>query len=185
MTTLREELANIDEQINALEEKRREIYRRSITAPEAEKVCENSLARLIAEPDSGGLEYPVSVHGIHFEGDLVEDWRQKANHLVSVRPCGDDFGGKTFLGIHLGDVARTVGCSYDRESGVLGFFVGAHNPALWVPSLKRVIFGCESHLQVIESEAQLREISDEMIDGIWYVQAMKSLVGGKETDAQG
>jgi hypothetical protein len=183
--TLREELASIDEQINALEEKRREIYHRSITAPEAEKICENTLAHLIAEPDCGTLKYPVSVSGIHFEGTLVEDWRKKANQLVRIRPCGEEFGGKTYLGLYLGDVARTVGCTYDRESGVLGVYVGVHNPAIWVPSLKRVIFGCESWWGVIESEAQLREISNEAIDGIWYVQAMKSLLEGKEADAQG
>lgn len=183
--TLREELADIDEQIKALEDRRRDIYHRSIEAPEAEKICENSLARLIAEPDCGNLELPVSVTGIHFEGALVEDWRKKSNHLVRVRPCGKEFEGKTFLGLYLGDIARTVGCTYDRESGVLGVYVGAHNPAIWVPSLQQLIFGCESWWGIIESEDQVREISDEAIDGIWYVQAMKALVKDGSTNAQG
>lgn len=175
MTTLREELASIDEQLDALEQRKRELYQRSLTAPDAEKICENYLAELLAEPDSGTLRYPVSVTGIHFEGDLVQDWRGKANRLVRVRPCGEDFRGKTFLGIFLGEMAQTVGCTYDRESGVLSVHLAAHNPAIWVPKLSRVVYGCESWWGTIETEEQLREISDETIDGVWYVQAMKTL----------
>jgi hypothetical protein len=180
---LREELASIDAQIDALEERRREIHHRSITAPEAEKVCENDIARLIAEPDSRTLQYPVTISGIHFEGKLVEDWRHKANRLVRVRPCGDEFGGKTFLGLYLGEMARIVGCTHNRESGVLHIFVGGHNPSIWIPSRQQVVFGFESWWGLLESEAQLREISDETIDGVWYVQAMKSLLGGNGADA--
>src|SRR5690606_8793234 len=175
MTTLREELASIDEQLDALEQRKREIYRQSLTATEAEKICENHLAELLAEPDTGTLRYPVSVTGIHFEGELAQDRRGKANRLVRVRPCGEEFKGKTFLGIYLGDMARTVGCTYERESGVLTVHLAAHNPAIWVPKLSRVVFGCESWWGTIEAEDQLREISDETINGVWYVQAMKSL----------
>lgn len=34
----------------------------------------------------------------------------------------------------------------------------------------------------IESEEQLRKISDEAIDGIWYVQALKALNGNGEAE---
>lgn len=175
MTTLREELASIDEQLDALEQRKRDIYRRSMTAPDAEKVCKNYLAELLAEPDSGTLRYPVNITGIHFEGELVDEWRGKSNQLVRIRPCGQEFEGKTFLGLYLGDMARTVGCTYERESGVLSIHLAAHNPAIWVPKLRRVIFGCESWWGALETEEQLREISDETIDGVWYVQAMKTL----------
>lgn len=178
---LREELASIDEQLGILDAKRRDVYRRSIAARDAEKICENSLAALIAEPDVGSFRYPVTVGGIHFEGTLVENLRGKANRLVRIRPCAAEYAGKTFLGLYLGELARSVGCSYDRESTVLGIYLGGHNPAIWVPSLARIIFGCESWWAVVESEAQLQEISDETIDGIWYLQALKALWGAAES----
>lgn len=179
---LREELASIDGQIKVLEERRREIYRRSVTAPESEKICANSLANAHAEWEGKFIEYPSSISGIHFEGALVQDWRKVGSQLVRIRPCSDEFGGKTFLGLYLGDIARTVTCFRNRTSGVLGICLGGHNPAIWVPSLKRVIFGCESWWSKIESEEQLRKISDEAIDGIWYVQALKALNGNGEAE---
>jgi hypothetical protein len=188
MSTLKDELASIDEQIEQLEERRRAIYAESLMAPDAEKICEDSLSRLLAEPDLvKPFKYPVSVTGVHIDGELVAPGRsRKVNRLVRVRPCGEDFGGKTYLGLYLGDVARTVGCSYDPESGVLSFSLSMQNPALWIPSLWRVVYGYESWWGVLESEDQLREISNESIDGIWYVQAMRALVKGEdEVHAQG
>lgn len=175
--TLKEDLAKIDTEIEQLEERRRKIYESSLAAPESEKLCADSVARMLAEPEwFERFRYPISVTGIHLEGRLLHR-RGKRSDLVRVRPCGDEFAGKTYLGLYLGDMARDVGVTFNRESGVLSVELSLHNPAIWIPSLKRVVFGSESWWGAIQSEEELREITTESISSLWYVQALKSLHG--------
>lgn len=78
--------------------------------------------------------------------------------FVSVRPCGDEYGGKTYLGLYVGDVD-----------------IGLPNPCIWVPELKEYIFGCESWWGVIKSPEDLRKITDLDIESQWYVRALRAL----------
>ena len=50
-----------------------------------------------------------------------------------------------------------------------------HNPLIFIPSTGQVVLGAESWWGEIENPEKLREITNEDIDGLWYVQAMKSL----------
>jgi len=78
--------------------------------------------------------------------------------FVSVRPCGDEHGNKTYLGIYVGDVN-----------------IGIPNPCIWVPDLKEYIFGCESWWGRIKSPEQLRQITDADIENVWYVRALREI----------
>jgi hypothetical protein len=60
-----------------------------------------------------------------------------------------------------------------------------HNPAIFVPTLGKLLYGCELWWSKISSPDDLRTISDADIDNVWYVQALKSLQAatsdGRET----
>lgn len=185
--TPKEELASIDAEIERLDNRKRELYALSIAAPAHEKICDNYLAELLAE---GGLfkdlALPIEVTGIHFTGRTAIENGYPKRKLVRIQPCAEEYSGKTFLGLYLGDLARTMGVSYNPETGVLEAYLSHHNPAIWIPSLERIVFGFESWWGPIESEEQLRAITTETIDSVWYVQAMKALVtGSKEQHAKG
>lgn len=101
--------------------------------------------------------------------------RAKCGALVSVRPCGDEYGGKTYLGIMLGDLPTGVMVTHNGETKELDVFP-THNPAMFVPELKQIIWGCGSFWSIIKSEDQLRQISDDDIQNIWYVKMLKELI---------
>ena len=100
---------------------------------------------------------------------IVKGWHSEPGTFVSVRPCGDEFDEKTYLGIFVGDVA-------------IGKTLSLHNPCIWVPDLDQYIFGCESWWGVISNEDELRKITDADIENVWYVRALKAL---SATDCQG
>lgn len=183
---LKEELQQVEAELARLEERKRRLYELSVQAPEHEKLCENGLAEMLAEPELvRSVRYPIEVTGIHFAGGLGPSPGLRKCGLVRVRPCAEEFEGKTFLGLYIGDLARSVECSYNRQSGVLQVSAGHENPAIWIPSRERLVFGYESWWGPLKSEDQLREITSEQIDGIWYVQALKALVSGVGAPGEG
>ena len=94
-----------------------------------------------------------------------------AGKLVKIRPCGDEYGDKTYLGIYLGDMA--LGSSVSIEDDKIQCNLTFHNPAIFVPELKKTIFGCESWWGEIKSEEELKEITDEDIDNTFYVALLR------------
>lgn len=123
------------------------------------------------------IEFPITVNGVDFpKQNAVEDsWRCKCGDFVSVRPCGEEYGEKTYLGVFLGDIAQTSMVSFNRESGRLQFSLAMHNPAMFVPDLGKIIYGCGSWWGKIKDEESLRTITDLDIDNVWYVKALKHL----------
>ena len=94
--------------------------------------------------------------------------------FVSVRPCDDECKGKTYLGIYIGSIPLSLWVGYNSKEGELTINAGMHNPAIWVPALKRVVMGCESWWGKIESPEDLKEITDSDIENCWYVKALKA-----------
>jgi hypothetical protein len=179
MVTLAEDLAQIESDIKELEQRRRDIYKLSLEAPEAEKVCEDHLAEMLGEiPFWPSLEYPIEVSGIN----MVEDTRLTSSRkgtplLVAVRPV--DTGSRTYVGIYVGNLPLGYGAHYHPESKVLSLEATHHNPAIIVPELKRIVMGCESWWGPIKTEADLQQITDKDIGNVWYVQALRKMVEGE------
>jgi hypothetical protein len=126
------------------------------------------------------IEYPISVSAIdvqEFDGKLL--YHDKVGKLAKVRPCGEEYGNKTYLGIFLGDIPHSPHISHHPETGVLR--IRAHcNPAIFVPDLNKIIWGMESWWSVVENENDLdKEITDELIQNQWYVR-MAKLIGGQD-----
>ena len=128
------------------------------------------------------IEYPITVTKIdvqEFDGKLL--YREDVGKLAKVRPCGKEYGDKTYLGIFLGDIPHSPYISHNHETGVLQ--IQAHcNPAIFVPKLNKVIFGMESWWSIVRDEKDLdKEISDELINNQWYVR-MAKLMSGEDKD---
>jgi len=168
----KERLAAIETQIECLEEQKRKIYKASLEAPEDEKVCEDYLAEMCSEePLFPEMKFPIEVHGINWEDGMGRDFPPR---LVKVKPVNEE---KTYVGVLVGDLPLGVGITFHPESGVLTASPTHYNPAIVVPELRRIVMGAESWWSPIESEDQLTQITDEDIEGVWYVKALKSFIG--------
>lgn len=138
-----------------------------------EKDCEGCL-----NYKSRYIEYPITVKKIenHFEYDNFS--KRNCGKLVKVRPCVEKDSGeeKTYLGIYLGEFIIGCGTSYSEKTQIVSN-TGMMNPAIFVPELSKVVFGCESWWGFIDSEEDLSDITDDMIENQWYVQLLKSRLG--------
>ena len=119
------------------------------------------------------IEYPITVSSIDVKIDDTSLRKNDIGKLVRIRPCGDEYENKTYIGFFLGDLPQSPLISHDPRDNVL-HIRPLMNPAIFVPDLKKVVYGCESWWSIIEDEKDLeREITDEVINGQWYVKALK------------
>lgn len=121
--------------------------------------------------------YPIAVNTIRLGSIGVEEpLTTEIGSWVAVRAVDSD---KTLLGVLLGDLPVSPMVRYRPATGEL-FFAMRNNPAIWVPELGRIVFGYESWWGKIKSPEHLRTITDDDIQSVWYVQALKAL-----TEAEG
>lgn len=98
----------------------------------------------------------------------------KPGTMVAVRPCGEEYKGKTFLGMYLCSAPTGV-VGVQQGDKIVLTMIDYTNPAIYVPELDRIVWGYESWWGKIESEEKLREITDADIQNVWYVRALKQL----------
>lgn len=92
---------------------------------------------------------------------------------ASIRPNADEYKNKTFLGIYLGDLPYQQVAAIKNKT-TLEISHGT-NPAIYVPDLKKTIFGYESWWGIIKDKNSLKKITDADIENVWYVKALKEL----------
>ncbi len=148
-----------------------------------EEMVERSKKRL----EERKIKFPVTVTDVKFDvklGIRNSDPLSGAEvgDMVQIRSCKKEHGDKTRLGILIGFVPIHGGVSFNKETGEMTFSIGGTNPAIYVPELKEVVLGCESWWGVIESEEELKQITDEDINNVWYVQAIKAMAGKKKDE---
>ena len=98
----------------------------------------------------------------------------KPGAMVKVRPCGKEYEGKTFLGMYL--CSAPTGFIGEQQGEKIVLKMTEHtNPAIYVPKLDKIIWGYASWWGEIESEDQLKQITDQDIDDVWYVKALRQL----------
>lgn len=126
------------------------------------------------------IKFPIKVKALKFSERETHKPKTLTGagcgDLVSVRPCDPEFEGKTFLGILLGEFALSQMVQFDKETATLSVSLSMHNPAIFVPSLKKIIRGCGSFWGVIKDEAHLRQITDDDIANVWYIKALREQV---------
>jgi hypothetical protein len=124
----------------------------------------------------GDIEFPVEVSAVDTRPTHAVRMEEKVGAWCSIRPCSEN---KTYLGVYLGDLMLSAMHSYNIKDKVLTVFPHT-NPAIFVPDLKRVVWGCESWWGIIKGPDDLRKITDANIQNIWYVKALKELSSDPE-----
>lgn len=117
------------------------------------------------------IQFPITVKSVEIKKPFS---LYKAGGLAKVRPCGEDYGGKTYIGIFLGELTDGAYCTYNKNSGELTIGCTG-NPAIFVPELNSIIWGCESWWSRIDKETDCKEITDADIQGTWYVKLLKEI----------
>lgn len=98
----------------------------------------------------------------------------KKGTLVKIRPCADKYDNKTYIGFLLGDIPTGVRVEYNKKNEEVDVELSRTNPAILVPELGEIIFGYESWWGEINSIEDLKEISDDDINNVWYVKLLKN-----------
>lgn len=93
------------------------------------------------------LKWKVSLQSLNMNKDVVlkNDSvidQRGCGTPVRISPCGAEYEGKTYDGILLGDIALSISASISNKKMTVKY--SFYNPAIYVPELKKVIFGCES-----------------------------------------
>ena len=104
----------------------------------------------------------------------------KSGCLVKIRPCGEEYKNKTYIGFYIGDLA--LGSSISVKENKIQVEFSGHNPAIFVPELRKVVYGYESWWGQIKDESELESITDEDIQNVWYVKLLRDMK--KTEDAQ-
>jgi len=135
----------------------------------SEEICENC-----PNFESRYIEYPLTIQGIENERIDTLGLGHTCGALCEIRPCGEEYGKKTYLGIYLGDLPISIYTSFDKKTGILENRT-MKNPAIFVTELKKIIYGCESWWREITSIDEMKEISDQDIENTWYVGLLKEM----------
>lgn len=123
------------------------------------------------------IPLPCEVHSINvgFEAGLNQEDIIPTGSWVAVRVAGQP---ATYLGILLGRLPAEGMATYHVEKKALKLLV-VRNPAMYVPDLKRVVWGMESWWRPIRKPEELKQITDKDIENVWYVRALKELEAAK------
>lgn len=120
------------------------------------------------------IEYPITVNDIEVKPTKYDSRCCKTGDLVAVRPCEEKYEKKTYLGFYLGDLPKTILTTFNSKDGILNIDT-MRNPAMFVPELGEIIWGCESWWHEVKSENELRGITDKDINETWYVKLAHQL----------
>lgn len=126
--------------------------------------------------ESKYIEYPLTINGIENRKMDFTGLGHKCGELCEIKPCGEEYDGKSYIGIYLGDLPIAIHTCYDKESGILSNGT-MNNPAIFVPELKKIIYGCESWWRTIKSVEDFTGISEEDIENTWYVKLLRAMNG--------
>lgn len=124
------------------------------------------------------IEYPITVNKIENDFGDSKGLGHEIGVPVKIRPCGNEYDKKTYFGIYLGDLPVSNFVMYNKGTGNLSI-LPHRNPAIYVPELKKIIYGCESWWCEIKDEEDIKEITDDDINGQWYVRLAKGLLKGE------
>lgn len=127
------------------------------------------------------IEYPLTINEIDQSDwkNIYDKGTKEIGQLVKVRPCGEEYEGKTYLGILLGELPLSPTISFNNKTNVLNVGV-LTNPCIFIPSLNKLIWGMESWWCRIENQEDFTNISDNDINNVWYVKLMKDMVDNKK-----
>jgi hypothetical protein len=96
---------------------------------------------------------------------LQELMAKMAEHMEHIKMVGEEGEGGVNLPLTINSIRFVQPMKQSKD-----FKVGTY-----VPDLDRVVWGYESWWGVIKGPEELKEITDEDIQNVWYVKAMKQM----------
>ena len=120
------------------------------------------------------IEYPIEVNFVNIKNINDSYRKDDIGKPVRVRPCGDEYCGKTYVGIYLGDLFMQNTVSYRRDTMELSV-IPITNPAMFVPELNKIIYGAESWWSIIKSGDDISDITNNEINNQWYMQLLSGI----------
>lgn len=125
------------------------------------------------------IEFPITVNQINTDSGY-DYYKEKVGKLVKIRPCAEEYENKTYLGLFLGSLPTgTPSVSYNRNTQELNVRP-MNNPAVFVFDLNKIIYGYESFWGFIENPEEVKEITDDDIDNIWYMKLLRKMNSDEE-----
>lgn len=125
------------------------------------------------------IEYPITVKKINKNTEYGDLYTKNVGHLCEIRLANDDT--KTYIGILLGELPIDILVSYDDNTKELNISY-MPNPAIFIPELKKIVYGCESWWRLLDEHEQPQGITDKDINNQWYVQLAKTLSQDNKPD---
>lgn len=175
-TELGRELEKLECELAALNERRADLYRRSLEAPEDAKAGPDIVANAMLKgplSPKNAVSYPIELQGIGWEPDNPPALELGAPVWARVQPHGDE---TQYLGVLVGDLASAVQAQLGAGN-VLHLKHCMHVAMLFVPHLGRFVSGFSCQWSQIDTLAQLEPFApDNPEDDPWYSAAF-SLVG--------
>lgn len=140
------------------------------------EITDDTICEKCKDFNSRYIEYPITVNNMNIKpNDNYSLRREDIGKLALIRPCGKEYGNKTYVGIFLGDMPALQSVSFNNKTHELTTSM-VNNPAIFVPELKKTIYGLESWWKIVEDESELtKEITDDVIGSQWYVQLAKAI----------
>ena len=124
------------------------------------------------------IKYPLQVDKLDCFALKPESERKAVGGWVKVRPVAKEYEGKTFLGIYLGDLPVGQMTTYNPDDKSMGI-IFKRNPAMFIPDLKKIIYGMESWWGEISKPEDMKSITNKDIENVWYVKALKEMTSEK------
>lgn len=134
--------------------------------------------------DSKFIEYPLTIESIEskYWDTIWKDAKKSFGKFVAIRPCKEEYKNKTYLGILLGEMPYAPSITFDTKTGELNV-TPRTNPCVYVPELNDFIWGMESWWRIVNDPNEIKEITNEDIDNVWYMQLLKDMCS-KEKDTR-
>lgn len=107
------------------------------------------------------IEYPIEVSSIEL-ADGVNLYKNSVGRIVRIKPCLEETEGKEYLGIFLGEMFSFNAVSYKRQEKHL-VINPVLNPAIYIPELKRIVYGYESWWSFMEDEEETQHILGQLM----------------------
>lgn len=112
--------------------------------------------------ESKCIEYPITVQKIVNKKIDTKETDHKCGCFCEVRPCGEEYQGKSFVGVYLGQFPIMIYSSFNKKTGILKNST-LKNPAIFVPKLRKIVYGYESWWRMIQSEEDLNSVMEKDI----------------------
>jgi hypothetical protein len=188
--SLSDELANLEAELADLNDRRVDLYRRSLQAAQHEKACGDLVSNAMLTGPLGKqnkIEWPVQLNGIGWVPDGPPVYsRRDPSAWVRIQVIGTS---ELHLGLHLGDVATAVQAHIGQQDKMLHLSYQGHNPAVYVPALNKIVMGFAAMWAPLGDERapgpQISELHGALEKDsslcLWFAAAHRDLLA-KEVD---